>query len=111
MKVGEAILNSYLEISQLAEDMVAKCNGLPLALITVGGTMASRNDRNEWVSGLNVLRNIQSQFQGMDSVLELLKLSYVKIVEYYPWAMSLVSCIVVYFQNAMISGKNLLNTG
>ena len=85
MKVGEAILNSNLEISNLAEDMVAKCNGLPLALITVGGTMASRNDRNEWVSGLNVLRNTPSQFQGMDSVLELLKLSYVKIVEYYPW--------------------------
>ena len=63
--------------------MVAKCNGLPLALITVGGTMASRNDQNEWVSGLNVLRNTPSQFQGMDSVLELLKFSYVKTLEYY----------------------------
>ena len=60
MKVGEAILNSNPEISKLAEDMVAKCNGLPLALITVGGTKASGNVRNEWVSGLDVLKNIPS---------------------------------------------------
>ena len=79
MKVGEAILNSNPEISKLAQDMVAKCNGLPLALITVGSTMASRNDRNEWVSGLNVLRNTPLQFQSMDSVLELLKFSFVRL--------------------------------
>ena len=49
MKVGEAILNSDPEISKLAEDMAVKCNGLSLVLITVGSTMASRNDRHEWV--------------------------------------------------------------
>ena len=69
MKVGEAILNSDPKISELAKDMAAKCNGLPLALITVGGTMASRHHRHEWVYGLNILRNTPSQFQGMDYVL------------------------------------------
>ena len=49
MKVGEDILNSDPEISKLAEDMAAKCNGLSLVLITIGSTMASRNDRHEWV--------------------------------------------------------------
>lgn len=77
MKVGEATLTSDPEISKLANDMAAKLNGLPLALVTVGRAMASKNDQRDWESGLNVLRNTPSQFPDMEKhVLKNLKFSY-----------------------------------
>ena len=44
MKVGENTLNSDPRILKLAEDMAAECKGLPLALVSVGRAMASRED-------------------------------------------------------------------
>ena len=93
MKVGEAILNSDPEISELAKDIAAKCNGLPLALVTVGGTMASRYRRHEWVSALNILRNTPSQFRGMGDVLKLLKFGYEELPSSYHKSCFLYCCL------------------
>ncbi|KAK7827565.1 putative disease resistance protein [Quercus suber] len=79
MKVGENILNSDPRIQQLAEDMAAECKGLPLALVTVGLAMASREVPEDWESEIAALRNTPSEFPGMDSVLLPLKFSFEKL--------------------------------
>ena len=67
MKVGENTLNFDPHIPKLAEVMAAKCKGLPLALVTVGGAMASREDPEDWESEIAALRNTPLEFPGMDS--------------------------------------------
>ncbi|KAF8392312.1 hypothetical protein HHK36_022654 [Tetracentron sinense] len=76
--VGEETLNSHLEIPKLVE-VVGKeyCAGLPLALIAIGRTMASKKTPYEWNHAITVLRKSASEFSGMgDEVLPLLKFSY-----------------------------------
>ena len=79
MKVGENTLNSDPRILKLAEDMAAECKGLPLALVSVGRAMASREDLEDWESEIATLRNTPSEFPGMDSVLLPLKFSFEKL--------------------------------
>lgn len=79
MKVGENTFNSDPRIPELAEVMAAECNGLPLALVTVGRAMASRKDPDDWVSETKKLRNAPSDFPGMDEVLLPLKFSFEKL--------------------------------
>ena len=79
MKVGENTLNSDPRIPKLAEDMAAECKGLPLALVSVGRAMASREDLEDWESEIATLRNTPSEFPGMDSVLLPLKFSFEKL--------------------------------
>ncbi|KAF8392306.1 hypothetical protein HHK36_022648 [Tetracentron sinense] len=61
--VGEETLNSHLEIPKLVE-VVAKeyCAGLPLALIAIGRTMASKKTPYEWNHAITVLRKSASEF-------------------------------------------------
>ncbi|KAL3737219.1 hypothetical protein ACJRO7_026049 [Eucalyptus globulus] len=53
------------------------CKGLPLALITVGRTMAGKDDPAEWRHALTTLRNKPHKLLGMEwEVYRILKFSY-----------------------------------
>ncbi|KAF8390970.1 hypothetical protein HHK36_023270 [Tetracentron sinense] len=76
--VGDEVFNSHPEIPKLAELVAKECAGLPLALITIGRTMASKKTTHEYLKrAIIVLRKSASEFSGMgDEVLPLLKFSY-----------------------------------
>ncbi|MQL85199.1 hypothetical protein Taro_017732 [Colocasia esculenta] len=67
---GDAVLRSPL-IRPLAKEVVARCGGLPLSIITVARSMAHKRTPNEWKNAINSLK-----FRGMDVVLSVLKFSY-----------------------------------
>ncbi|KAJ9692226.1 hypothetical protein PVL29_011342 [Vitis rotundifolia] len=76
-KVGENILNSHPDIKRLAKIVVEECKGLPLALIVIGRSMASRKTPREWEQALQVLKSYPAEFSGMgDQVFPILKFSY-----------------------------------
>ncbi|OAY70474.1 Disease resistance protein RPS2 [Ananas comosus] len=76
-KVGEALVRSNPEIRRHAEELAAKCGGLPLALITVGRAMASKRTAKEWKHAITVLRIAPWQLLGMEGdLLRHLKHSY-----------------------------------
>ncbi|KAF8391882.1 hypothetical protein HHK36_022222 [Tetracentron sinense] len=77
MMVGEEAFKSHPQIPKLAEVVARECAGLPLALIAIGRTMASKKTPHEWNHAITVLRKAASEFSGMgDEVLPLLKFSY-----------------------------------
>ncbi|EEF44758.1 probable disease resistance protein At5g63020 [Ricinus communis] len=76
-KIGEETLHIHPEIPRLAHDIAKKCQGLPLALITIARAMASRRTLQEWNHAVEVLSNPTSDFHGMwDNVFTILKYSY-----------------------------------
>ncbi|WJZ94526.1 hypothetical protein VitviT2T_013373 [Vitis vinifera] len=76
-KVGETTLNSHSDIPQLAEIAAKECQGLPLALITIGRAMAGKNTPQEWERAIQMLKAYPSKFSGIpDHVFSVLKFSY-----------------------------------
>ncbi|KAJ7951830.1 Disease resistance protein [Quillaja saponaria] len=76
-KVGEETINSHHNIAQFAKVIAAECKGLPLALITVGRSMANKKNPHEWKRAIKVLQSYPSKFAGMiDYVYLLLEFSY-----------------------------------
>ena len=76
-KVGENVLNSHPDIKRLAKIVVEECKGLPLALIIIGRSMASRKTPREWEQAMQVLKSYPAKFSGMgDQVFPILKSSY-----------------------------------
>ena len=76
-KVGEATLNSHLEIPNLAQLVAIECDGLPLTLITIGRAMANRKTPSAWKHAIQVLKTYPTKFLDMfDRVLSILKFSY-----------------------------------
>ncbi|PRQ37884.1 putative P-loop containing nucleoside triphosphate hydrolase, leucine-rich repeat domain, L [Rosa chinensis] len=76
-KVGEEALSIHRDIPELAKAVANECGGLPLALITVGRSMACKKTPQEWSHAVHVLKNSAAEFSGMgDKVLPLLKFSY-----------------------------------
>ncbi|XP_073005610.1 probable disease resistance protein At1g61300 [Typha latifolia] len=76
-KVGEALVRSSSEIRRHAEELAAKCGGLPLGLITVGRAMASKRTAKEWKHAITVLKIAPWQLLGMETdVFNHLKRSY-----------------------------------
>ncbi|VVB11467.1 unnamed protein product [Arabis nemorensis] len=75
-KAGRKDLLDSPLIRRLAETIVSKCGGLPLALITLGGAMAHRETEEEWIHASEVLNRFPAEMKGMDYVFTLLKLSY-----------------------------------
>lgn len=76
-KVGEETLYIHPDIPKLAEIVAKECDGLPLALITVGRAMACKKTPQEWNHAIQVLKRSASEFSGMgDEVFPLLKFSY-----------------------------------
>ncbi|KFK35777.1 hypothetical protein AALP_AA4G034900 [Arabis alpina] len=66
--VGEDIVKSHPDIAKVAQEVAAKCDGLPLALVTIGRAMASKKTPQEWRDALYILSNSPPNF----SVLKLL---------------------------------------
>lgn len=76
-KVGENTLKSDPDIQELAKRVVEKCGGLPLALNTIGETMACKTTAQEWRRAVDVLTSSAAEFSGMeDDILPVLKYSY-----------------------------------
>uniref|UniRef100_A0A6M2F699 Uncharacterized protein n=1 Tax=Populus davidiana TaxID=266767 RepID=A0A6M2F699_9ROSI len=76
-KVGEQTLCGHPDIHELARDVARECEGLPLALITIGRAMACKKTPQEWRHAIEVLKKSASEFSGMgDQVFPLLKFSY-----------------------------------
>ncbi|XP_013589458.1 PREDICTED: putative disease resistance protein At3g15700 isoform X2 [Brassica oleracea var. oleracea] len=65
---GEETVKSHPDITKVAQEVAAKCDGLPLALVTIGRAMASKKTPQEWRDALYILSNSPPNF----SVLKLL---------------------------------------
>ncbi|KAJ4872477.1 Disease resistance protein (NBS class) family [Raphanus sativus] len=65
---GEETVKSHPDITKVAQEVAAKCEGLPLALVTIGRAMASKKTPQEWRDALYILSNSPPNF----SVLKLL---------------------------------------
>ncbi|PON61872.1 NB-ARC domain containing protein [Parasponia andersonii] len=75
-KVGEEALSVHKDIPYLAELVAKECDGLPLALITIGRAMACKRSPQEWKYAIQLLKNSASDFSGMgDEVFPILKFS------------------------------------
>ncbi|XP_056167233.1 disease resistance protein RPS5-like [Syzygium oleosum] len=78
--VGKSIANSHPEIQDLAKDIVQECEGLPLALITVGRAMAGIDKPHEWKDALTKLKKNPYKLSGMEEeVYRILEFSYDKL--------------------------------
>ncbi|GMY05661.1 disease resistance protein SUMM2 [Fagus crenata] len=76
-KVGEETLRSHPDIPELAKIAAEECEGLPLALITIGRAMCSKKTPRDWNHAISVLRSFPSEFSGMgNKVFPVLKFSY-----------------------------------
>ncbi|KAF5186649.1 Disease resistance protein rps5 [Thalictrum thalictroides] len=76
-RVGLDTLNADPEIPKLAEEVAKKCHGLPIVLITVGASMASKRNPREWKSAISDLNKSIAKFPDMEErVFHLLKFSY-----------------------------------
>ncbi|WCJ44650.1 Disease resistance protein (CC-NBS-LRR class) family [Euphorbia peplus] len=60
-KVGDIDPDNLL----LSQQVASECCGLPIALVTIGRTMASRTSTEEWEHALGVLQRSSSNSQGM----------------------------------------------
>lgn len=74
-------LNNYealaIEVEELAEEVAMECSGLPLAIITVAGSMRGVLDVQEWQNALDELRNPNRRQYDMENhVFSRLKFSY-----------------------------------
>ncbi|KAF5187666.1 Disease resistance protein summ2 [Thalictrum thalictroides] len=78
-KVGRQTLNADPEIPMLAKEVARKCHGLPIVLITVGASMASKTNPREWKSAISDLNKSIAKFPDMERVFHLLKFSYDKL--------------------------------
>lgn len=56
--------------------MVEECDGLPLALITIGGAMAHKKTLEKWSYAIQLLKKSITKFPGMEKVYPHLKFSY-----------------------------------
>ncbi|XP_051119047.1 disease resistance protein SUMM2-like [Andrographis paniculata] len=76
-QVGPEIIDSHPSIRESAETVVKECDGLPLALITVGRAMAGKKDPRDWDMAVKKLRRDPSKIMGVeDHVYHVLKFSY-----------------------------------
>ncbi|KAF5178297.1 Disease resistance protein summ2 [Thalictrum thalictroides] len=67
-KVGYKALNSDVDIPRLAKIVAKECLGLPLALITIGRSMASKKTCHEWEHAISVLKNSAAEFPDIKSL-------------------------------------------
>ncbi|KAK2632264.1 hypothetical protein EUGRSUZ_L01793, partial [Eucalyptus grandis] len=75
--VGKLTIDSHPDIPMLAKGIARECEGLPLALITVGRAMAGIANPHEWQHALTTLRNKPHKLEGMvEEVYRILEFSY-----------------------------------
>lgn len=58
-KVGLGIIDDHPQVRHLAEQMVSLCEGLPLALCSLGRAMSSKRDPREWRTAYSQLRQFR----------------------------------------------------
>ncbi|KAK0596959.1 hypothetical protein LWI29_020525 [Acer saccharum] len=75
MKVGRDLDNDP-DILQVAKLVAKECDGLPLALITIGRAMACKKTVEEWNHAIQILKKSAFEFSGMEVVYSRLKFSY-----------------------------------
>ncbi|KAL6648438.1 hypothetical protein ACP70R_012662 [Stipagrostis hirtigluma subsp. patula] len=65
--VGEETIHRHSQTPTLARQVAAECNGLPLALVTVGRAMSNKRTPEEWTDALSALKTSQlSMTPGSD---------------------------------------------
>ncbi|KAL3737215.1 hypothetical protein ACJRO7_026045 [Eucalyptus globulus] len=75
--VGKSTIDSHPDIPLLAKGIARECDGLPLALITIGRAMAGIANPHEWKHALTTLRNKPHNLPGMvEEVYNILEFSY-----------------------------------
>ncbi|KAK8350563.1 hypothetical protein V6Z11_1Z043000 [Gossypium hirsutum] len=74
-KVGDETLNSRPDIPNLAKQVAERCDGLPLALITIGHAMACKTTLGEWKYAIEMLKRCALP-KMENEVFPLLKFSY-----------------------------------
>uniref|UniRef100_A0A1D1XT57 Disease resistance protein RPS2 n=1 Tax=Anthurium amnicola TaxID=1678845 RepID=A0A1D1XT57_9ARAE len=74
-RVPEKLLDDP-SISEHSEWVVDACGGLPLALICLGRTMASKRSAGRWALARELIRDSPTGLRGMDQVMYSLKLSF-----------------------------------
>ncbi|KAK9001643.1 hypothetical protein V6N11_083422 [Hibiscus sabdariffa] len=77
----------YLESS--ASKLVAKCEGLPLAIVALGGLMASKNSIAEW---RGVYNNLHRELSENDTYFERLK--HISLLSYHDLSYRLKQCFL-----------------
>ncbi|KAK8561092.1 hypothetical protein V6N12_048168 [Hibiscus sabdariffa] len=77
----------YLESS--ATKLVAKCQGLPLAIVALGGLMASKSSIAEWNG---VYNNLNRELSDNDAYFERLK--YISLLSYHDLSYTLKQCFL-----------------
>ncbi|KAI3905930.1 hypothetical protein MKW92_041328 [Papaver armeniacum] len=63
-KVKQEALSCHPDVPEVAKKVAKECGGLPLALITIGRTMSSKTDLQQWQHALHTLQESASQFSG-----------------------------------------------
>ncbi|KDP43722.1 hypothetical protein JCGZ_22349 [Jatropha curcas] len=74
-KVGRQVFITP-ELEATAKQVADECTCLPLAIITIAGSMKGEDDIFVWENALEELRESTKGFKDMDKVLEQLKFSY-----------------------------------
>ncbi|KAK9001653.1 hypothetical protein V6N11_083432 [Hibiscus sabdariffa] len=72
-----------------ARNLVAKCEGLPLAIVSLGGLMASKNTIAEWNG---VYKNLHRELSENDTYFERLK--YISLLSYHDLSYRLKQCFL-----------------
>ncbi|KAK9001663.1 hypothetical protein V6N11_083442 [Hibiscus sabdariffa] len=72
-----------------ARKLVAKCEGLPLAIVALGGLMASKNSITEWDE---VYNNLHRELSENDTYFERLK--YISLLSYHDLSYRLKQCFL-----------------
>ncbi|KAE8664606.1 Detected protein of unknown function [Hibiscus syriacus] len=94
----------YLEPS--ARNLVAKCQGLPLAIVALGGLMASKNSVAEWDG---VYNNLNRELSENDTYFERLK--YISLLSYHDLSYTLKQCFLyccIFPEDYVIQRKRLI---
>ncbi|GMJ08204.1 RESISTANCE TO PSEUDOMONAS SYRINGAE 3, RESISTANCE TO P. SYRINGAE PV MACULICOLA 1 [Hibiscus trionum] len=94
----------YLESS--ASKLVAKCEGLPLAIVALGGLMASKNLIAEWNE---VYNNLNRELSENDTYFERLK--YISLLSYHDLSYRLKQCFLyccIFPEDYVIKRKRLI---
>ncbi|KAJ9182931.1 hypothetical protein P3X46_006862 [Hevea brasiliensis] len=69
--------NCPLELQELSEAIVQKCEGLPLAIVTIGSLLATKDkSTSEWQRLCNGLGSALASDQRLSSIAKILSLSY-----------------------------------
>ncbi|KAK8564483.1 hypothetical protein V6N12_036606 [Hibiscus sabdariffa] len=94
----------YLESSAIK--LVEKCQGLPLAIVALGGLMATKNSIAEWDG---VFNNLHQELSENDTYFERLK--YISLLSYHDLSCTLKQCFLyccIFPEDYVIKRKRLI---